>query len=36
MKQRYIEDCQLCCKPNVLEIAWDSSSGAYVIRAELE
>lgn len=35
-RQRYVEDCQVCCKPNVLEISWDVSAGEYVIRAELE
>jgi hypothetical protein len=35
-RQSYVEDCQVCCKPNVLEICWDNSSGAYTISAELE
>jgi Cysteine-rich CPXCG len=35
-KQSYVEDCQICCKPNVLHVSWDMSSGEYVIRAELE
>jgi len=34
--QSYVEDCQVCCKPNVLNISWDPSAGAYVISAELE
>jgi Cysteine-rich CPXCG len=35
-RQSYVEDCQVCCKPNVLEIRWSPSDNAYVIRAELE
>ena len=35
-KQSYVEDCQVCCKPNVLHVSWDANSGEYVIRAELE
>ncbi len=34
--QSYAEDCQVCCKPNVLEIVWDPSAGEFTIRAELE
>jgi hypothetical protein len=36
MRQSYVEDCQVCCKPNVLRIEWDRESGEYVISAELE
>jgi hypothetical protein len=35
-KQNYIEDCQVCCKPNVLHVSWDMSAAEYVIYAELE
>ena len=35
MRQSYVEDCQVCCKPNVLRIEWDRESGEYVISAEL-
>jgi hypothetical protein len=35
-KQRYVEDCQVCCKPNVLLATWDMSAGEYTIQAELE
>gem|GEM_PF-359920 len=31
MRQSYVEDCQVCCKPNVLRIEWDRESGEYVI-----
>ncbi len=34
--QQYVEDCQVCCKPNVLRISWDLSTGEFVIDAELE
>ena len=34
--QNYVEDCQVCCKPNVLRVNWDRSAGEYVIWAELE
>jgi len=35
-RQSYVEDCQVCCKPNVLRILWDGRRGAYRIEAELE
>jgi hypothetical protein len=35
-RQSYVEDCQVCCKPNVLQIFWDVSSEEYGIQAELE
>ncbi|HKT51194.1 MAG TPA: CPXCG motif-containing cysteine-rich protein [Candidatus Angelobacter sp.] len=35
-KQSYVEDCQVCCKPNVLHVSWDTSAGEYLIHAELE
>lgn len=35
-QQSYIEDCQICCKPNALNITWDISTGKYKVRAELE
>ena len=34
--QTYVEDCQVCCKPNVLRVTWDKSAGEYAISAELE
>jgi Cysteine-rich CPXCG len=34
--QRYVEDCQTCCKPNLLAISWDRSVQAFETRAELE
>ena len=35
-QQSYVEDCQVCCKPNVLDIRWSAADEAFVIRAELE
>jgi len=35
-RQRYVEDCQVCCKPNVLRVSWDAGVGEFVIDAELE
>jgi hypothetical protein len=35
-KQQYVEDCQVCCKPNVLTVQWDPSAREFTIRAELE
>jgi hypothetical protein len=35
-RQLYVEDCQVCCKPNVLRVNWDLSAAEFVIDAELE
>ncbi len=35
-KQTYVEDCQVCCKANVLRVTWNKSAGEYTILAELE
>jgi hypothetical protein len=35
-RQRYVEDCQVCCKPNLLRISWDTGVTQFVIDAELE
>ncbi|MHB8303780.1 MAG: CPXCG motif-containing cysteine-rich protein [Acidobacteriaceae bacterium] len=35
-RQRYVEDCQACCKPNALDIRWDSAAKEFVIEAQLE
>jgi hypothetical protein len=32
----YLEDCQVCCKPNVLKVAWNNAEMQFVITAELE
>ncbi len=35
-RQRYVEDCQVCCKPNLLRLSWDTGTEEFVIEAELE
>ncbi|MFY9560657.1 MAG: CPXCG motif-containing cysteine-rich protein [Terriglobales bacterium] len=35
-QQTYVEDCQVCCRPNVLRVVYDGDAGEFVIRAELE
>jgi len=35
-KQSYVEDCQVCCKPNLLNVWWDPDLGAFLMSAELE
>jgi Cysteine-rich CPXCG len=35
-RQSYVEDCQVCCKPNILRVEYDVSSQEFFIRAELE
>jgi hypothetical protein len=35
-KQQYVEDCQVCCQPNVLTVQWDIAAQEYTIYAELE
>lgn len=34
--QRYVEDCQVCCRPNILSIYWDDWEDAYVADSEPE
>jgi hypothetical protein len=35
-RQSYIEDCQVCCKPNLLQVEYDMSSQEFFIAAALE
>ena len=35
-RQSYVEDCQVCCKPNVLRIEYDVNAGEFFITSELE
>ena len=35
-RQSYVEDCQVCCKPNVLHVGWDAGAHEFVIDTELE
>jgi hypothetical protein len=34
--QSYTEDCQVCCRPNVLHVEWDRQTQEAAVRAELE
>ena len=34
--QQYVEDCQVCCKPNLLKIAFDREIEEYIVSAALE
>jgi hypothetical protein len=35
-RQSYVEDCQICCRPNVLRVNWDPDAAEFTIYAELE
>ncbi len=35
-RQSYVEDCQVCCRPKLLKIWWDSDLSQFLISAELE
>jgi hypothetical protein len=35
-RQSYVEDCQVCCKPNVLSVTWDRGAAEFAIDAQLE
>lgn len=35
-KQSYVEDCQVCCKPNVLQVSYRPEAESFFISAELE
>ena len=34
--QTYVEDCAVCCRPNVLRIRIDESNGAVMVESEFE
>ena len=34
--QHYIEDCQVCCKPTVLQVSFDQEIEEFLISTELE
>jgi hypothetical protein len=36
VKQSYVEDCSVCCRPNVLSFRVGQSDGAVVIQAVIE
>lgn len=35
-QQTYVEDCQVCCAPNVLTIVWDNDLAMYLAAAVTE
>jgi len=35
-RQNYVEDCQTCCKPNMLSVCYDETIAQYVIEVRLE
>jgi len=35
-RQHYVEDCQVCCRPNLLHIEYDPALQQFLILAELE
>jgi hypothetical protein len=34
--QHYVEDCQVCCKPNVLRVSYHPDAQEFLITADLE
>ncbi len=34
--QNYVEDCQVCCKPNLLRVQWGLQEEEFLVFAELE
>ena len=36
MAQQYVEDCQVCCQPNVLTVQFDRTQEEFVVRAQRE
>jgi hypothetical protein len=35
-KQRFVEDCAVCCRPNIISILVDNDSGSITIESEFE
>jgi Cysteine-rich CPXCG len=35
-RQQYVEDCQVCCRANLLRVSWDPHSAEFTIATELE
>ncbi len=35
-QQSYVEDCQVCCNPNMLRVQYDASAQEFFILADLE
>jgi hypothetical protein len=34
--QTYVEDCSVCCHPNVLDATWNASAGEWAAAAQRE
>ena len=34
--QTYVEDCQVCCRPNLLRVRFDPENQTFSVDAELE
>jgi len=34
--QSYVEDCQVCCRPNFLSISWDDAQEAFLVDSQPE
>lgn len=35
-EQSYVEDCAVCCRPNVLHVRWDDEEATWSIEASRE
>ena len=35
-EQSYVEDCQVCCKPNLLHVHYDLAAQEFLCTSELE
>lgn len=36
MAQTYVEDCQVCCRPNVLTLTWDDTEETFIVDSQPE
>ncbi len=36
LRQSFVEDCFVCCRPNVLTVKIDQTAGSVVVEAEME
>jgi hypothetical protein len=36
MTQQYVEDCEVCCQPNILTVQFDRTQEEFVVRAQRE
>lgn len=34
--QTYVEDCQVCCRPNVLTLTWDDTEETFIVDSQPE